>query len=137
MRRGLLLGLLLPVASACDVPEEGPWMLPGSRCMTCHEAGGSASERPWSVAGTVFDSETADAGLQGAVIEVVDQDGRLVRMPSNGAGNFYTAESLRFPIRASLVIGGVRREMPGEVEHGSCNSCHGAQRSEAPLAPDD
>ena len=129
-------GLLLALALAgCEIPEEGPWMLPGSRCQTCHEVGKSAGDRPWTVAGTVFESATGDAGRQGAVVEVVDQDGRLVRMQSNGAGNFYTAEALRFPVRTALVIDGLRREMPEHAEHGSCNSCHGAQRSEPPLAP--
>jgi hypothetical protein len=127
----LALGAL---CQACSIPDDGPMMAPGEDCIRCHgDGGGDDEDGPrWTVAGTVYASETADAGsgLRGASIWIQDSNGKSFTLRSNNAGNFYTAESLRFPIR--VVLGDeLRHGLAGEVDpdrpvlqHGSCNRCH-------------
>ena len=86
-----------------------------------------------SVAGTVFPSRAAAAtqGVEGVEVLVTDANGKQLTLRSNGAGNFYTAESLadlvdiqvqnqtrRMRMDLSVVGGGSLRQV------GSCNRCH-------------
>ena len=104
--------------------ENGPLMRPGENCLRCHKAGGQAAQRPWSAAGTVFMSSTSDEGAPGVTVRVVDADKREVTLTTNAAGNFYTAEPLRAPLRLRLEHLGRSKEMPEEAPAGSCNACH-------------
>jgi len=114
--------LTLCVANAC-IPEEGPLMLPGEDCIGCHDGG---EARAWTAAGTVFQTRTSGTGssARGARVHLRDANGRSITLETNQAGNFYTAERLRFPLRARLEQDGVVREMTPEVEYGGCNHCH-------------
>ena len=116
------LALIAMLAVACGIPENNPTMQPGQDCMQCH----GRSAQSWTVAGTVFgavDSE-ADAGVSAAKIYLTDADGRSYTLSSNGSGNFYTAEQLKFPLRAQAEANGARMAMSEPVTSGSCNSCH-------------
>lgn len=135
MSRVLATVWLAAVLQACAVPEDGPMMEPGEDCIHCHGDGGGGEDGPrWTVAGTVYPSgDTADpgAGVRGASIWLQDSNGKTFTLRSNKAGNFYSAESLAFPIRVAVghELGHGR---PGEVTdadrpvlvHGSCNRCH-------------
>ena len=143
------LALALTLVAACGdssgtLPEGQPFddvaglsgiptMQPGADCLSCHVAGGLASARPWTVAGTVFPSRAAAAtqGVEGVEVLVTDANGKQLTLRSNGAGNFYTAESLadlvdiqvqnqtrRMRMDLSVVGGGSLRQV------GSCNRCH-------------
>ena len=117
------------VALAACVPEEGPWMDPGSNCMVCHAEKRSASDRAWSVAGTT-QNLSLGAGpapeLAGATISFTDASGKTHSMTSNGAGNFYTAESVTFPLSDISITrdGQPPRIMPIKAKSGACNECH-------------
>jgi hypothetical protein len=101
-------------------------MRPGEDCLQCHTESGEASNKVWAAAGTVFSQLTAapDQGLQGVKVILTDAHGRVVQLVSNGAGNFYTAESLAFPLKAAVERNGVQVPMQAAVTNGGCNACH-------------
>jgi hypothetical protein len=118
MRVAPFFTVLLSLA-ACSNPDEGPLMDPGKDCLGCHGGGGEANR--WTAAGT---------WTRGAEVTVVDANGKSVTMRGNKVGNFYTAESLAFPLTA--YVDGV--VMPKPVVYGGCNMCHeGARVSTGPL----
>jgi hypothetical protein len=140
----LAIAVAAMLSAAC-VPEDGPLMSPGEDCLECHgggrEGGGDDGDGAlhvwerssldddgprWSAAGTVFRSRTSGTGdgVRGARVHLTDANGRELTLHSNQAGNFYTAERLRFPLRASIEVGGVTKEMEPFVEYGGCNDCH-------------
>ncbi len=142
MKRGVLAAAAL--ASGC-IPERGPLMMPGENCLECHGGGALPGEPPtiadpddarrWTIAGTVFPLVSAGVkeGVRGAKVHVRDADGRALTLSTNRAGNFYTAEPVRFPLRVSVEHGGIVREMEPDVPYGGCNACHRLPpRREAP-----
>ncbi|HET6923558.1 MAG TPA: hypothetical protein VFI16_10470 [Anaeromyxobacteraceae bacterium] len=134
MRRAAWVAAVL--AGAC-IPERGPLMMPGEDCLECHGGGGRLPGQPltvgdpedarrWTVAGTVYPSTGAAAseGVEGAKVHIVDATGFSFTLETNRAGNFYTAERVRFPLRVSVQHGGNIEEMGEEVPYGGCNGCH-------------
>lgn len=116
MRAAVAAATLL-LAAGC-IPNEGPLMSPFEDCLKCH---GKGEGPAWSAAGT---------WARGAKIEVVDAGGKSVTMTGNKVGNFYTAESLRFPL--TVYVDGAR--MPAPVTYGGCNICHhGREVTTGPL----
>jgi hypothetical protein len=134
VRRGPLIALAAALA-AC-VPDEGPLMRAGEDCLECHGGSGLPGEaatvadregaRRWTVAGTVYGSGTAGSGdgVRGAKVHVRDAGGRSFTLETNRAGNFYTAEPVRFPLKVTITHGGRFVEMADEVTYGGCNGCH-------------
>jgi hypothetical protein len=129
MRRSLLFAALL--ATGC-IPEDGPLMEPGEDCLECHGGSGGEEDGPaWSVAGTM--------GGQGSSVSVRDATGRSFTLHAARNGNFYSAESLQYPI--TVAVDG--EEMPDPVPdilapagtcidnrccsgtRCGCNDCHG------------
>jgi hypothetical protein len=111
-------------------------MSPGENCLECHGGEGLPGEaltvadadgaRRWTIAGTVFPS-TASApgdGVRGAKVHVRDARGKSFTLRTNQAGNFYSAESVEFPLRVAVEHGGVTHEMEPDVTYGGCNGCH-------------
>lgn len=123
MRRPLVAAALAALAAAGCTMEEGPMMEPGSDCLSCHSGGEAPT---WSFAGTIFEGPQApeSAGRMGVTVTVEGADGKRVSVRSNAAGNFYSAERLRPPLRAWVSLGGQVAEMQGTFEHGGCNACH-------------
>jgi hypothetical protein len=111
------------ILGGCGIPEHGPMMEPGADCMECHSTG---SKRAWTAAGTVFSSADArpDEGLQGVEVSLTDSKNRTIRMTTNGAGNFYTAETLFFPVNVDIKLKDAEMKMADMPPVGSCNSCH-------------
>jgi hypothetical protein len=110
---------------ACGTPEHSPMMKPGEDCLRCHGAG---SELHWTAAGTVYadkQTKTGD-GVQGVEVVLTDAHGRTIHLETNGAGNFYTAETLVFPAKAEVRRNDKATAMPIDVPEGGCNSCHTA-----------
>jgi hypothetical protein len=111
-------------------------MRPGENCLECH--GGAAlpgepmtvaareDAKRWTIAGTVFPSVNAAPGdgVRGAKVHVRDADGKTFTLETNRAGNFFTAERVRFPLRIAVEHGGVVLEMEPDVPYGGCNGCH-------------
>jgi hypothetical protein len=104
------------LAISC-VPAEGPSMNPFQDCLGCHGSSGSA--RAWTVAGT---------WRRGSQVTLVDQGGKTVGLVGNDVGNFYTAESLVFPLQV-WVDGKQMADAQGPVAlgYGGCNVCHHAE----------
>ena len=117
--------------------REGPDMLPGRECISCH--------RGFSAAGTVFATlnATCDTGVEGVKIEIMDLEGNAkVTLMSNAVGNFYTKAKLPSPFRARVTgPNGEVQESPTEQEtdtqpetqrqtekkthdEGNCSRCH-------------
>lgn len=103
------------VVAGCT-PDEGPSMAPFQDCLPCHGGtGGKGESGPtWTAAGT---------WARGARVELVDANGKSVSLTGNEVGNFYTAESLAFPLRVS--VDGTA--MPRPITYGGCNLCHHAE----------
>ncbi len=107
-------------------------MRPGEDCLSCH---GGEGARHWYVAGTVYADPQAgaDAGIMGVDVLVQDSVGAAFTLRSNGAGNFYTAETLQPPLTVAVQKDGVRIDMESPINDGDCNSCHGVPaRGDAP-----
>ena len=105
------------------IPTQSPEMRPGTNCLRCHNGERAQS---WTVAGTLYaDSHAnADAGIDGADILITDANGVQLTLHTNGAGNFYTAESLTLPLQVEAQKGGVGVGMAMGVPNGGCNLCH-------------
>ena len=134
--------LLAALALCACVPDNGPLMRPGEDCMACHGGDGTilAGERvrhakPWQAAGTVFDPAAPTEGVEGVQVEIADASGFSFSLRTNLAGNFYTAETLRLPLRACLSRNGATTCQQSPVTSGACNSCHGLAALGAPQPP--
>lgn len=106
---------------SCD--GEGGQMLPGSDCLACHDGSGEEAPR-WTAAGTAFADPDGLSPLDGATVRITDANGDVVELTTNAAGNFYTSQSLAFPIDAEIDAAGETRSMGSSVDVGGCNSCH-------------
>jgi hypothetical protein len=135
MRRSAFL--LAAVAIAACTPSDGPTMLPGDDCLRCHggptgEARAAQENLPvrhatdWSLAGTVYPDAQSDAnaGIEGVDVEVADANGFAFTLHSNVVGNFYSAETVAFPLQVCVAQNGTRSCMESPVPHGACNFCH-------------
>lgn len=83
------------------------------------------------IAGTVYPALNEVDGCNGKgpppqlTVEVTGSDGRVFRLPVNGAGNFELGNMRpRAPFRARVTDGTKSRAMVGTVTSGDCNSCH-------------
>lgn len=114
MKRLVAIAALL--AAAC-IPEEGPMMEPGEDCLECHGGrGGEEDAVAWTIAGTY--------GREGSKVWIgeVAPGTKSFTLTANQAGNFYTREPVRFPVR--VAVDG--QFMPSNVTYGGCNAngCH-------------
>lgn len=109
--------------AGCGVPNTNPGMTPGQDCMQCHT--GQVAQA-WTVAGTLYadPASVPGGGLAGAQVLVTDSANNSFTLTTNGAGNFYTAEALQFPIKVQAQFGDKRMAMVSAPASGSCNSCH-------------
>ncbi len=138
--RTTALALLVSATAGCgseDDPcvsetywEEGgapELMNPGRDCINCHRLSGGPE---YDVAGTVYheDDEPDDCyGVAGAMVRIVDDDGRAFEMTSNASGNFLheaSGSTIVFPITATVITSTGERPMATPQDDGSCNDCH-------------
>jgi hypothetical protein len=132
--------LLLAAALCACVPDNGPLMRPGEDCLACHGGDGTVLTEPtrhagaWSAAGTVFDAADSAQGVEGVQVQITDANGFDFALRTNLAGNFYTAESIVFPLRACLSRNGATVCQQSLVmKPGACNSCHTITGPQPPL----
>ncbi len=113
---------LLFCLAACGTPVHSPDMAPGENCLQCHATG----DHVWTVAGTVFDDPNADVtqGVSEAEVLITDSNGKALTLHTTGAGNFYTAEKLAYPLQVQVQKGQERFEMGDHPNAGACNDCH-------------
>jgi hypothetical protein len=140
MRSPWLTGLAVVGIAAC-VPSDGPTMRPGDDCLRCHgndpggpETGPVQHATPWSLGGTVYASPDAgaDEGIEGAHVEVTDENGFTFDLETNLVGNFYSAESVAFPINVCVSRGSATSCMLTPAPIGACNYCHNVPPPSSP-----
>lgn len=117
----LALAAVTLLAACGEGEEEGPNMLPGSDCLSCH-TGGDAPR--FTAAGTVFAGGDSNAGVAGATVTITPSSGAVVTLTTNSVGNFYTSRSLAPPLDISVSSGGNTNTMSGGAPSGACGSCH-------------
>ena len=97
----------------------------GQACLTCHD-GNQADAPLWTVAGTIYDSANGTAPLPGATIILTDSVGTEIKLVSASNGNFFTSQTVVFPVRATASRCPDSQAMASPQQVGDCNSCHGA-----------
>jgi hypothetical protein len=107
-------------------------MEPGMACVSCHYIGGSATKKPFDIAGTVYASGHEPDLCYGdttASVVITDANGKDHTLTVSAAGNFYNTNYLGFgaiptPYKAKVTVGGKTRAMVAAQTNGDCNSCH-------------
>ncbi|MDF2694697.1 MAG: hypothetical protein K0S65_3080 [Labilithrix sp.] len=108
---------------------------PGQPCLHCHTKGGPAENKPFAIAGTIFETDQpGSAGADGIFVQFVDSAGGGPReIPQTGpSGNFYVPlqdwPDLKYPLRVGLyedLAGAPTVIMKSLINReGSCNYCH-------------
>jgi mono/diheme cytochrome c family protein len=110
--------------------QESPLMDPGGSCIVCHASRGGPR---FIVAGTVYRelTEPNDCfGVEGAVVQLKDAKGKLVKLTTVASGNFFLQErgnALALPFTASVTWKGGERKMMSPQSSGNCADCHTAK----------
>lgn len=108
--------------------ERGQYHRAGQPCVVCHQSGGPASDKPFTVAGTVFAQPNRQVGVESAEVRMTDADGTKHIAKTNCTGNFFVTAAEwdpKFPILVEVAKGGVRRSMKGPIGRDpSCAHCH-------------
>jgi hypothetical protein len=110
----------------------GQTMRPGETCPSCH--------RRFTAAGTVYPTgrepnrcNGVDGPSLGMTVVITDATGKVLTLPVNRVGNFFTTDPIAKPFRAKVVAGDKVRIMALPQMIGACNSCH--TQNGANLAP--
>ncbi len=110
-----------------NIPE-GEHHRAGQACVVCHSEEGTASDSPFTIAGTIFAQPARQVGVDGAEIRMTDSDGTTHIAKSNCVGNFFVKPDEwqpRFPILIEVAKGSVRRRMKSPIgREPSCSGCH-------------
>jgi len=121
-------------------PPEGPFHRPGQRCLACHGESYNPGGEVFLLAGTVYRRAGDAVGLAGAEVEVTDDDGKVLRITTNRAGNFMVsvggggrpgegwlgvARAPAFPLHVTVRAGGSEQTMRNVIHReGACAACH-------------
>lgn len=126
--------------------HESKLMKPGSPCILCHLTGRAQSDHDdedddddfeqgplYYFAGTVYPSPHDEDDCNGSdavdttTVVLTGADGKVLTLPINKAGNFYTKKALAMPVKAQVVSAAGTKTMKDPVEDGDCNGCHTAE----------
>ncbi len=136
------IALAALAASLACVPADGPLMEPGENCQGCHGGTGPLylgerrrHGREWTIAGTVYDPANPALGVEGAQVKISDAKGFSFSLRTNQAGNFYSRETVAFPLQACIERNGRTTCQQSPVTSGSCNACHNLAIFGAPQPP--
>lgn len=118
-------------AGACDEPmvsgHDGKHY-PGEACLSCHADGASAP--PFTIGGTLYVDLAGSAPLPDATIHIIDAEGTDIVLPVAANGNFWSTETLAYPVSTYASLCPDSREMitPLDPSGGDCNmaGCHTA-----------
>lgn len=106
----------------------GPLHRPGQPCLVCHPPGGGG-KMPFSMAGTVYQTDQVKAPLPDVLVRLSDAQGRKYSTGTNCAGNFFVRPAdfdPDYPVWVTLEFGGVEWPMKTAIfREGSCAACHG------------
>jgi cytochrome c553 len=106
----------------------------GQDCIGCHNAnGGVPANTYFTIAGTVVDAN--GGGIAGATVVVTDNNQAQKRLVTATNGNFYTTDTIAFPVTVKVTSCPTTKKMTAQVQSsgGSCNSCHANGGSQPPL----
>ncbi len=99
---------------------------PGQPCMQCHKSGGSGPQ--FTLGGTLYDGLNSSNAVNGATLRIIDANGTELALHSTLNGNFYTTQSLTFPLSVSGSSCPDTKKMisPVNANGADCNSagCH-------------
>jgi len=100
----------------------------GRNCLDCHDGNHGAPH--WTAAGTIYTAATGGAALPGATLHLTDDTGNEIILVSAANGNFWTTESITFPLHARASSCPSTRQMGGAIPDGGCNQsgCHDSAR---------
>ncbi len=100
----------------------------GQACVICHTKDGPASNKPFSVAGTVFAQPGPAVGIDKVTVAFTDSAGSQYKTTTNCVGNFFvrpTEWDPAFPILVRIYKGDRSKTMQGQVgRERSCGFCH-------------
>ena len=115
--------------ATAEESAEGPEMLPGRECNSCH--------RGFTAAGTIFNTLAAscNSGVAGATVEILDMDGNTAfTLTTNAVGSFYTKRKLPAPYTARVIGPDGQMQLGHTVDpqdpdtkpisDGNCSRCH-------------
>jgi len=94
----------------------------GTACLNCHGPGGGAPL--WTLAGTLYASAGGGTAVAGATITVTDANGATFDMVSALNGNFWTTQTVAFPVTVVASKCPDTVPMISTLTSGDCNSCH-------------
>jgi hypothetical protein len=110
----------LPCKNMATPPGDGHHF-PGQSCFqACHNHG-------FTLAGTLYTNDTGNTSFPGATITVTDSNNKTVNIVTNLNGNFYTTDTLVFPVlvMASSCPSAVKMNAAVAGNNSrACNSCH-------------
>lgn len=89
-------------------------MCPGHDCLACHA---------FKAAGTVYAAD-GTTPVSGATVTILDKNGVTKSLTTNSAGNFYTSNTLAFPLQRVTLGKGGDSALMTDVVGGGCNGCH-------------
>jgi hypothetical protein len=112
-----------PVAAVIPAGHHNP----GQNCLTCHD-GNTADAPLWTLAGTLYTSAAGATALPGGTIIATDAAGSEIKIISGDNGNFYTSQTVVFPVTIVASRCPDTRPMISPQQVGDCNSCHGANQ---------
>jgi hypothetical protein len=117
--------------SSCDNPQSTSSLTvpsgmhnAGMDCLGCHKTGGIAL--PFTLAGTLYSNANGSAPVAGATINVTDKTGAPLKIVTADNGNFWTTNTLTFPLKVNASLCPNTVHMNGSPGVGACNSCHGS-----------
>jgi hypothetical protein len=111
-------------ASSCAQPATPPdgHHNAGAQCLTCHDGNTTGAPR-WTLAGTLYDPSNTNP-VTGATVTVIDASNTHITMISGNNGNFWTQQTVAFPVHTSASLCPASVAMTATAGVGSCNGCH-------------
>jgi hypothetical protein len=109
-----------PDAAACTPAQpNGPTgMNSGQGCLSCHGE--------FTLAGSLYASQTGGTRIGGATVSITDQNGQIVDLVTGSDGSFFTSQPLSFPVDVEISKCPDTVWMVSAANSGECNGCHGS-----------
>lgn len=129
--------------------QDGPMHRAGFPCTRCHGDAWWQESPSFELAGTVYRNRTDRDGVEDAQVVIKDAAGHVLNARTNRAGNFFFVRegskatqrgdgrfdipyALKYPIRVSVLAGGLLQNMRNPIwRERSCSTCHSGEPSEA------
>jgi hypothetical protein len=99
---------------------------PGQNCLDCHNGQQQAQGAPiFTIGGTLYKDAAGTIPRIGATVIIIDSNGKVVKVPTQQNGNFYSSAQLTAPYSLGVSeCPGENKPMISQTPDGDCNSCH-------------